>query len=156
MGRRGIAARPTNTPHGARIHVGRGDVAPGPRYGSVAQVASDTGLSPKTIRRPVVSGTVRGDRVGRRLPIPFKYVDRHKAESRRRPDMTTIHRTEAPEVPYVPPMDPDELARRNRAAAALLDAWESEGDEEEQRATFAALREALGDRRIMSSRPALP
>ena len=59
-------------------------------------------------------------------------------------------------MPYVPSMGPEELRRRNRAAAALLDSWESEGDEDEQRDTFAVLREALGERRVMSSRPALP
>jgi hypothetical protein len=49
---------------------------------------------------------------------------------------------------------PEELARRNAAAVALLDSWEAEGDEEAQRETMAALREALGERRTLSSGPA--
>lgn len=57
---------------------------------------------------------------------------------------------------YVPPVDSDELARRNRAAVALLDAWETEGDEQEQRETMAVVREALGKGRIASSRPFFP
>jgi hypothetical protein len=69
--------------------------------------------------------------------------------------MSTIHRTERDEAPYVPPLEPAELRRRNRAAAALLDSWETEGDEEEQSAAFEVLRQALGEHRIMSSRPAL-
>lgn len=48
-------------------------------------------------------------------------------------------------VPYVPPISDEELARRNRAAIELLDSWETEGDEEEQRETMAILREAIGE-----------
>ena len=54
--------------------------------------------------------------------------------------MATAHRTgpeAASATPYVPPIEPEELARRNREAIALLDAWEAEGDEEEDRATMA-------------------
>jgi hypothetical protein len=49
---------------------------------------------------------------------------------------------------YVPPVSAEEQARRNRALAALLESWESEGDEQEQRETLAVLREALGARRL--------
>ena len=58
--------------------------------------------------------------------------------------------------PYVPRLSADELARNNRELSELLDSWESEGDEEEQRETLAALREALGARRVASSRNLFP
>lgn len=70
--------------------------------------------------------------------------------------MATIHRPEPAEArPLVPPMDPAEIQRRNRAAAALLDLWMAEGDEDEQTGALDVLREALGAGRVMSSRPAL-
>lgn len=73
--------------------------------------------------------------------------------------MATIDRPSRPneaEAPLVPPISSEELARRNREAVALLDAWEAEGDEGEQRETMAVLREALGKRRTLSSRPLFP
>jgi hypothetical protein len=75
--------------------------------------------------------------------------------------MATAQRSEAagtkrPRTAYVPPIDEDELLRRNLAAVALLDSWEVEGDELEQRETLEVLREALGERRSGSSRPAFP
>ena len=74
--------------------------------------------------------------------------------------MATIHTPpggpEAARDPYVPPIHPDELARRNRALAALLDSWEEDGDEREQRETLAVLRDALGARRVASSRNLFP
>jgi hypothetical protein len=60
------------------------------------------------------------------------------------------------EGPYVPPVSAEELARRNRALVELLDSWESGGDEQEQRETLAVLREALGARRVASSRNLFP
>jgi hypothetical protein len=39
---------------------------------------------------------------------------------------------------------------------ALLKSWVTDGDEEEQRETMSVLREALGDRRSLSSRPLFP
>ena len=49
-----------------------------------------------------------------------------------------------------------ELAQRNRDLIELLDSWESEGDEQEQRETLAVLREALGGGRVASSRRQFP
>lgn len=93
------------------------------------------------IRRLVESGAIRGVK-GRQSA------------------MATIHRPtrpdEAADGPFVPPITPEELARRNSEAVALLDSWEAEGDEEEQRETMAVLREALGKRRTLSSRPLFP
>ena len=53
----------------------------------------------------------------------------------------------------IEPLDPAELARRNADAIALLERWDAEGDEQEQRETLAVLREALGPGRSASSRP---
>jgi hypothetical protein len=68
----------------------------------------------------------------------------------------TVPETANPGAPYVPPVSAEELAGRNRAAMALLDSWKSEGDERDQRETMAALREALGARRVASSRNLFP
>jgi hypothetical protein len=74
--------------------------------------------------------------------------------------MATTHpttpETATPGAPYVPPVSAEELARRNRAVVELLDSWESDGDEQEQRETLAVLREALGERRVASSRNLFP
>jgi excisionase family DNA binding protein len=134
--------------------------SPDPRYGSVTALARYAGLSPKTIRRLVEAGAVRGLKVGRRLIIPFEDADRYILGRCVRPSpgspsvMATIHPRAEP--PYVPPVGPDERARRHRAAVALLDSWEAEGDEREQRETMAVLREALGARRVASSRNLFP
>lgn len=58
--------------------------------------------------------------------------------------------------PYVPPLAADELARRNRELAELLDSWEAEGDEAEQRETLEVLKESLGARRVASARKLFP
>ncbi len=64
--------------------------------------------------------------------------------------MATISRPDtAP--PFVPVIDPAERARRNKAAIDLLDSWETDGDEQEQRETMDVLREALGTNRTLSS-----
>lgn len=60
------------------------------------------------------------------------------------------------ERPYVPTATADELARSNRDLVDLLNSWESEGDEEEQRETLAVLRESLGARRVTSTRNLFP
>lgn len=57
---------------------------------------------------------------------------------------------------YVPRRTPEERARRNAEAIRLLDLWEQEGDEEEQRETMRVLYEALGEKRIASNRPLFP
>lgn len=58
--------------------------------------------------------------------------------------------------PFVPPITPEEQARRNRAAMDLLDAWaeDIEGSED-QRETMEVLREALGFQRSLSDRAAV-
>lgn len=139
---------------------------PTPRYGSVAELASYAGLSPKTIRRLIESGAIRGLKVGRRVLIPFDDVDGYllgrsvRPVPVRQPAMAAIHRTTGPDeadgLPYVPPLSPEDLARRNRDAAALLDSWEAEGDADEQRETMAVLREALGPGRTLSRRALFP
>jgi hypothetical protein len=63
---------------------------------------------------------------------------------------------EAAKSSYVPPITPDELTRRNRAAIALLDSWEQDGDEQEQRETMGVLRAALGEGRTLSARNLFP
>lgn len=50
---------------------------PTARYGSVAELSSYAGLSPKTIRRLIDAGKIRGLKVGRRVLIPFEDLDRH-------------------------------------------------------------------------------
>jgi hypothetical protein len=73
--------------------------------------------------------------------------------------MATIHRPTRPnegDGPYVPTVSPDERARRNREALSLLKSWATEGDEEEQRETMTVLREALGQKRSLSSRALFP
>jgi hypothetical protein len=69
------------------------------------------------------------------------------------------HREVSPEVAlgsYASPLTADELAQRNRELIELLNSWESEGDEQEQRETLTVLREALGRRRVASSRAQFP
>jgi hypothetical protein len=65
---------------------------------------------------------------------------------------TTPTRAPAAEEPYVPRVSAEELARSNRELAELLDSWENEGDEQEQRETMEVLRQALGKDRVASSR----
>lgn len=57
---------------------------------------------------------------------------------------------------YTSPLTDEELAQRNADLIELLNSWESEGDEQEQRETLTVLREALGTRRVMSSRARFP
>lgn len=68
--------------------------------------------------------------------------------------MATVHEPTASSAPYVPPIGPEELRRRNSEMIALLDAWESEGEEREQREALAVLRRALGPERSISDRGA--
>ena len=55
-------------------------------------------------------------------------------------------------APLVPPIAPEELRRRNAEMIAILDDWEQNGDEEEQRETMAVIRQALGPDRVMGYR----
>jgi hypothetical protein len=69
------------------------------------------------------------------------------------------HPEVSPEVAsgsYASPLTADELAQRNRDLIELLNSWESEGDEQEQREALTVLREALGRRRVASSRAQFP
>ncbi len=68
----------------------------------------------------------------------------------------TVGRQGAAETRYVPPIDDAELARRNQAAIRLLDSWEGDEDRLEQRETMTILREALGERRVASTRDLFP
>jgi hypothetical protein len=70
--------------------------------------------------------------------------------------MATAQTTAANEGPYVPRISDEELRRRNLAAIALLDSWEAEGDEQEQRETMNILRQALGKDRVISNRKLFP
>jgi hypothetical protein len=65
--------------------------------------------------------------------------------------MATASETRAP---YLVPITPDALRRRNADAIRLLDQFEAEGDEQEQREAMDVLRRALGPDRIMSTRDA--
>lgn len=56
----------------------------------------------------------------------------------------------------IPPISKEELALRNQRAMALLDEWERDGDEQEQRETMEILRKALGENRTTSNRPLFP
>jgi hypothetical protein len=68
----------------------------------------------------------------------------------------TLAKPEAIPASFVPPITPEELARRNRAAMALLDEWAADTeDEQDQRETMDVLRKALGPERIASNRPAI-
>ena len=116
----------------------------------------------KTIRRLVDAGKVRGRKVGRRLVIPYEDLDDHilKIEEHRRPTMpansTTLATPGTGPAPLIPPITPEELTRRNRAAMALLDEWAADVEgEQDQRETMDVLRKALGPDRIASSRPAI-
>jgi len=69
------------------------------------------------------------------------------------------HRDVSPELAsgsYVSPLTADELAHRNRDLIELLNSGETEGDEQEQSETLTVLREALGTRRVASSRVQFP
>ncbi len=43
------------------------------------------------------------------------------------------------------------MLQRNRELIELINSWESEGDEQEQRETLTVLREVLGRQRVASS-----
>jgi excisionase family DNA binding protein len=116
-----------------------------PRFGSAAELASYASLSVKTIRRLVDAGKVRGRKVGRRLVIPFEDLDAHILEIGDDSRGPTMQASPTLTTPFVPPITPEELARRNAAAVALLDEWEADVEgEQDQRETMIVLRQAFG------------
>ena len=68
--------------------------------------------------------------------------------------MATVHDSKTTHTPYLPPITPEELRRRNAEAIRTLDQFEVEGDEEDQKETMSVLREALGPNRTISNRSA--
>lgn len=63
--------------------------------------------------------------------------------------------TVAPPKLLVPPITPEELARRNQAVIRLLEEWASDvASEQDQIETVEILRKALGPDRIASNREA--
>ena len=58
--------------------------------------------------------------------------------------------------PTIPVLADDEVLRKNRAAMELLDAWEHDVDEQDQRETMKVIRETLGKDRVGSSRALFP
>jgi hypothetical protein len=59
-------------------------------------------------------------------------------------------------APLVPVGTADQEAQRRQRVLELLESWETEGDEHEQRETLAVLRDALGPKRTASSRSLFP
>jgi hypothetical protein len=74
--------------------------------------------------------------------------------------MAAVHRSAgeptSDKAPYVPLLGAEEQDRSDRELRELLSSWETEGDEREQKETMAVLREALGARRVASSRNLFP
>lgn len=133
--------------------------APAARYGSVAEISSYSGLSPKTIRRMVESGRVRGYKAGRRLLIPFEELDRAIVpfEEQRRATLSEASSAVLPERSIdargrAIPLSEEEIARRAEAAIRALDALDDMGDEDEQRETLDALIEAIDQDRLSDRR----
>jgi excisionase family DNA binding protein len=131
------------------------------RFGSAAELAAYASLSVKTIRRLVDAGKVRGRKVGRRLLIPFEDLDAHILKIGNDPRRPIMSACPTLTTPLVPPITPEELARRNAAAVALLDAWEAdvEGEQDQdqdQRETMIDLRQIFGPDRVASGRAASP
>lgn len=68
----------------------------------------------------------------------------------------TSHAAEVKPAPFVPPITPEELTRRNQAVMALLDEWaEDIESDHDQRETMEFLRAALGPERIASDRASI-
>jgi excisionase family DNA binding protein len=128
------------------------DIRREPRYGSAADVASYAGVSVKTVRRLVDAGAVRGLKIGRRLVIPFQDLDDHilRTERDRRPTAmpATLPQSTFDARGRALPLSPEEARRRSEEALRALADVEAMGDEEEQRATFAALAQAIDEDRL--------
>ena len=72
------------------------------------------------------------------------------------PATSTPPAPKAPPTPFVLPIIPEELARRNAEVIAFLDALADDAEsEEDQRETWAVLSRALGPERVASYRPAI-
>ena len=65
--------------------------------------------------------------------------------------MSTVEKP-ATQVPYLAAVDPEEHRRKNAAAMKLLDEFEADDDEQDQKETMTVLREALGPNRTISNR----
>jgi excisionase family DNA binding protein len=125
----------------------RGENAPGPRYGSPAEVAASLGASTKGVRRLIDAGTLPPDRVGRRVLVAFRDADQFV---RRTPAMAIVPTPVSPHRSVdargrALPMTEEEIRRRNEEAIRGLDEVAAIGDEEEQRATFEALKIAVDE-----------
>lgn len=132
-------------------------------YYSAAELAGRAGLSLRTVRRRVADGSLRAVRLGHRILIPAEALDRHilpiadaRPQPKETPDMTTARTTTAEPPPYVPAVSAEELTSNGRGLVELLDSWEDDGDEAEQRETMEVLRESLGARRVSSARNLFP
>jgi hypothetical protein len=60
------------------------------------------------------------------------------------------------EIASVWDLSASSIATRNAATLALLDKWETEGDEREQTETWEFLQQALNEDRLSSHRPFFP
>jgi excisionase family DNA binding protein len=129
-----------------------------PRYGSAAEVAAYAGVSPKTVRRMIARGDVRGLKVGRRTVVPFEDLDRHVLRIDPRTEEVPVMAAPAPTaaVPASPhrstdargrllPRTEEEVRRRNAEAIRAMDELAAIGDLDEQDATLAALLVALDE-----------
>jgi hypothetical protein len=65
--------------------------------------------------------------------------------------MPTAKKTASKAAPYVPKISPAELNRQNEAMIKLLNAWDVEENEEEDRKVMQELEKALGPDRTLSS-----
>jgi excisionase family DNA binding protein len=119
-----------------------------PRYGSAAELARYGGVSPKTVRRLVGAGKVRGFRVGRRVVIRFEDFDRCLADRQEGPKMASAPAQASPHRSVdargrALPMTEAEVRARAPAIARGLAELDAMGDEDEQRATLDALLAGL-------------
>ncbi len=65
--------------------------------------------------------------------------------------MATVQEPKTPPTSYVPPITSAEVERQNAAMIRLLDTWDVEENEEEDRRVMQELEKALGPGRTLSS-----
>src|SRR3954447_12151865 len=121
-----------------------------PRYGSPAAVAASLGVSIKTVRRQVESGTLPSYRVDRRVLVAYRDADqlvRRKPTMAIAPDPVSPHRSVDARGRALPMTD-EEIRWRNEEAIRALDEIATIGDEEEQNATLDALIQGLDEDRL--------